>query len=168
MKSKEEILQERARKTAGKTMNNQWDGASMIQALQFSLYPEVFAIKDTYITEVFSLTDITTLPGTPAFVMGVVNRRGKMLCIINLKHILNIKSVGLTEMNKIICLKNGNTEFGIVTDSLLGASYIDTSKLNKNTLLITNELKLIEGVLPNGVILLNDIILLNNKALVVE
>jgi purine-binding chemotaxis protein CheW len=168
MKTKEEILQERATKTAGKKTNNQIVHAQNMQVLQFSLYPEVFAIPDTYITEVFSLTEITSLPGTPPYVMGVVNRKSKVLCIINLKHVLNIKSVGLTELNKIICLKKGTTEFGIVTDTLYGITQIDSAKLNKDTLLNSNELKIIAGIMPDGMIVLNDEVLLNNKILVVE
>ena len=81
---------------------------------------------------------------------------------------LNIKSVGLTELNKIICLKKGTTEFGIVTDTLNGIIQIDRAKLNKDTLLNNNELNLIAGIMPDGMIVLNDEVLLNNKILVVE
>jgi purine-binding chemotaxis protein CheW len=166
MQSKEEILKARAKKTAVKEQEVQ--NSSTIDVLQFSLYPEVFAIKQTYITEVFTLTDITALPGTPAYVMGVVNRKGKIICIINLKEVLNIKSVGLTEMNKIICLKKGNTEFGIVADALYGTIKMDEVELKHDTLISNSKLNLVDGVLPNATILLNDEMLLTSKALIVS
>jgi len=166
MSDKLEILQERARKTAIKEQIQQT--LESIAVLQFSLYPAVFAIRQSYITEVFSLTDITALPGTPAFVMGVVNRRGKVICIINLKELLNIKSVGLTEMNKIICLKKGETEFGIVADVLLGTTLIDKDELSTESLINNSAINFIDGVLPNGTIVLNDNALLDSRALVVE
>lgn len=165
MQTKEEILNERAKKTAFKAFDQQH--AHTIDVLQFSLYPALFGIKQSYITEVFTLTDITSLPGTPAFIMGVVNRKGKVICIINLKEVLHVKSVGLTEMNKIICLKKGNTEFGIVADALLGTMQIDEEDLQNETLLNKHSLNFIEGVLPCGTILLNDNALMDSKALVV-
>lgn len=167
MENKEEILRQRAKRTSGKKNNTGPDNAGKISVLQFSLYPETLAISDTYVSEVFSLTEITVIPGTPAFVMGVVNRRGRVICIINLKQILNIKTEGLTEMNKIICLKKGNTEFGIVTDSLLGVKMIDKTDINKGTLLNTDKFNLIEGITPDGIVILNDLNILNSKALIV-
>lgn len=168
MKTKNEILEERATRTAGKPPTENEKNKSLETVLQLSLYPDTFAIRDRYITEVFSLTEITPLPGTPACIMGVVNRRGKVLCIINLKPVLNIKSIGLTEMNKIICLKKGLTEFGIVADSLPGMSKIDLTKLNKDTLLKTMHTGIIEGIMPDGLQLIDDEELLTSKLLIAE
>jgi len=166
MPNKFEILQERATKTA--IREQKFEDSNVMSVLQFSLYPGIFAIRQTYITDVFTLTEITELPGAPAYVMGVVNRRGRVICIINLKEILQIKSVGLTEMNKIICLKKGESEFGIVADALFGTSTISGLNFSPEALLKNHSKSFIEGVLSNGTIVLNDSLLLDSKDLVVS
>lgn len=163
------ILLERAKKVAGRKENNILTTENTISVVEFLLSPERFAIEEKYVSEVLSLKEITSIPGTPAFVMGVINLRGRIVSIINLKTLFNLKERGLTELNKVIILKNESMEFGIVVDSISGNITIDlqtvsTPPLTLNTIDSHN----IKGITPDGLILLNATNLLYSKQIILK
>ncbi len=169
MDKDKEILIERANKVAGRKGNNTLITESTISVVDFLLIPEKFAIEEKYISEVLSLKEITSIPGTPAFVMGVINLRGKIVSIINLKTLFNLKERGLTELNKVIILKDENMEFGIVADSISGNKTIDLQTLSLPPLTLnTIDSENIKGITPDGLILLNAANLLISKQIILK
>lgn len=92
--------------------------------IEFRLASETYGIESTFVREVYSLKDFTPLPGTPSFVLGVFNARGKILSIVDLKKFFNLPEKGLGQLNKVIVLRNAKMEFGIVVDELIGARLI--------------------------------------------
>ncbi len=163
-----EILQKRAIKTAIKPKVITETNKDLFAFLQFKLIKEEYAIDYNLITEVFSLRDITPIPGTPPYIMGVVSRKGRIICIVNLKILFGIKQTNLTEMNKVISIRNGDNEFGIVADSIDGITEIDLSLLSEPPGNIENKEKFLQGVMPNGLIVINGINLITNKKLCIE
>ncbi len=169
MKSEKEILLERAKKTAvRKDIENQLTGETT-SVVEFLLASERYAFDEEYVSEVFSLKDITVIPGAPLFVMGVINLRGRIVSIINLKILFNLRESGLTELNKVILLKNEKMEFGIVADSILGNTVLLHNTLSPAPLTIDNiAAEYISGVTPEGLILLNAAQLLASKQIIVN
>ena len=158
------ILLERAKKLAGSKTVDCIRDVEEITVVEFVLSPEKFAIEGAFVSEVFTLNEITPIPGTPAFVMGVINLRGRMVSILNLKTLFNLKERGLTELNKVIILTNEHMEFGIVADSIVGHQVFARSSFSPPPLhldAIGNDF--ITGVSPDGLILLNATNLLSNK-----
>jgi purine-binding chemotaxis protein CheW len=169
MEKDKEILLERAKKVAGRKENNILKTENTISVVEFLLSPERFAIEEKYVSEVLSLKEITPIPGTPAFVMGVINLRGRIVSIINLKTLFNLKERGLTELNKVIILKDEKTEFGIVADSISGNKTIDLQTLSSPPLTLnTIESDNIKGITPDGLIILNAANLLNSKQIILK
>ena len=87
-------------------------GAHLLEILEFTLGHERYAFASTYVREVFSLTEITPLPGLPSHVLGVVNVRGRILSVMDIRRLLDFPNVGLTNLNKAIILHNGEMEAG--------------------------------------------------------
>jgi len=169
MEKDKEILLERAKKIAGRKENNILKTENTISVVEFLLSPERFAIEEKYVSEVLSLKEITPIPGTPAFVMGVINLRGRIVSIINLKTLFNLKERGLTELNKVIILNDEKTEFGIVSDSISGNKTIDLQTLSSPPLTLnTIESDNIKGITPDGLIILNAANLLNSKQIILK
>ena len=61
-----------------------------IQIVQFILGKERFAIDLFDVKEVVEYTTITKLPNVPAYIKGIIDLRGEITTIIDLKHRLNI------------------------------------------------------------------------------
>ena len=61
------------------------------------------------------------MPGVPPFVLGIANVRGQILSIIDLKSFFDLPQKGLGQLNKLIILRDGKMEFGVLADDILGA-----------------------------------------------
>jgi len=113
------ILRERAIKLARRPESESRVGET-IEILVFELSTETYGIEIEYIKEVFQLKSITTLPLTPGFIVGIMNVRGEILSIIDLKKFLELPGTPLSDLNKVVVLKKGLTSFGILADKIVG------------------------------------------------
>jgi len=100
-----------------------------IEIVVFQLASESYGIESTFIREVYPLKDFTILPGTPPFVLGIINVRGQIVSVIDLKKFFNLPEKGLGELNKVIIVQNKRMEFGILADIIHGTRLISTEKI---------------------------------------
>jgi len=164
MKDEKTILVERAKIIAGRKVDKSKQTGEVISVIEFLLVPERFAFEEHFVTEVLPLKQITSIPGTPAYVMGVINFRGRIVSILNLKTLFNLKERGLTELNKVIILKNQRMEFGIVADAINGNKSLALNSFSPPPLTLdTIGNEFITGITPDGLILLNAMNLLSSK-----
>jgi len=90
--------------------------------LTFSLAGEEYGIGILKIKEIIGMMPITTVPQTPEFVKGVINLRGKVIPVIDLRLRFKMEKAEYTERTCIIVveLKSQATDIliGIVVDSV--------------------------------------------------
>jgi len=96
----------------------------LLEIVEFRLAAETYGIGAAFVREIHPLQDFTPLPGTPPFVLGIVNVRGQILSVVDLKKIFALPGKGLGALNKVIVLRNERMEFGILADAILGARAI--------------------------------------------
>lgn len=119
-----EILRRRARELA-KTPDAEVGGARLMEILEFSLGPERYAFETSFVREVFPLIEITPLPNVPPYILGVVNVRGRILSVMDIRRLMDFVNVGLTNLNKAIILHNGEMELAVLADEIAGVYAID-------------------------------------------
>ena len=112
------ILKVRAAALAREHAKSPEEGLSA-QVIEFSLAYEKYAIETRFVREVYPLQNLTPLPCTPPFVRGMVNVRGEILSVIDLKSFFNLPNKGLTDLNKIIVLQLEGMVFGVLADAVL-------------------------------------------------
>lgn len=113
------IFKARARALAGEP--EQVDAAwEFLDILEFRLASETYGIESAFVREVYPLKDFTPIPGTPPFVLGIVNIRGQILSVIDLKKFFTLPDKGLGELNKVIIIRVDRREFGILADVIIG------------------------------------------------
>lgn len=169
MKSDEDILQERALKISGRRLANHLAPEEEITVVEFNLMPEHYAIDEYFVSEVIHLKELTSIPGVPSFVAGITNIRGKIISVINLKNFLGITSRGITDLNRIIVLKNKQMEFGILADSILGTKTIKTSALLPPPITIRGtEAGYVKGITSDGLIILDGSNILSTKSIIIN
>lgn len=168
MGKEQEILSERARMISGRKNSDDQFGRRTLSVIEFSMNYGNYAFEEEFVSEVLFFTYITAVPNTPPFVMGVINLKGRIVSILNLKVLFNLKDRGLTELNKVIVLKNDHMEFGIASDSITGNKSIFTDTLSPPPETLDNiGFKYIKGVTPDGLILLSASVLLSDKQIIV-
>ena len=113
------ILKSRARALAELRIPEKTEEES-VEVLEFLLAGETYAVETSYISETFPLIDFTPLFCTPLFVTGIINVRGRIVSIIDLRRFFELPVVGLSNLNRVIIVRDGNMEFGILADGIIG------------------------------------------------
>lgn len=122
------ILRKRARDLARQEEQDQGAGAGL-DILEFLLSFETYAIEMRWVAETCPLKDLTPLPCTPPFVAGIINVRGRIISVIDIRKFFDLPEKGLTDLNKVIILHNGAMEFGILADEILGTRTIPLTEV---------------------------------------
>ena len=90
--------------------------------LTFSLAGEEYGIGILKVKEIIGMMPITTVPRTPGFVKGVINLRGKVIPVVDLRRKFNVEEIAYTEKTCIIVVEiksqGGLVLIGIVVDSV--------------------------------------------------
>jgi purine-binding chemotaxis protein CheW len=90
--------------------------------LTFSLAGEEYGIGILKIKEIIGMMPITTVPRTPSYVKGVINLRGKVIPVADLRLKFGMEEIGYTERTCIIVVETRNQAdsvlIGIVVDSV--------------------------------------------------
>lgn len=100
-----------------------------LEVVTFLLAYETYGIETAYVREVYPLKDLTPLPCTPPFVAGIVNVRGQVISVIDIKKFFDLPEKGLTDLNKVIILSDGLMEFGILADAVLDVRSIPRQQI---------------------------------------
>ena len=103
------------------------------QYLTFNLGEEAFAIEIGKVREVLDYTSITKVPRTPAFLRGVINLRGSVVPVIDLRMILNMSAIQKTVDTCIVIVDvdiEGDTiQLGALADSVQEVVDIDVNQI---------------------------------------
>jgi len=108
-----------------------------VQVVEFILGNEHFAIDLFDVKEVVEYTRITKLPNTPAYVKGIIDLRGEITTIIDLKLNMNItENTEIADENKrIIVLDDTITrsKIGIMVDDVSSVSTFSQAQVEKTS-----------------------------------
>lgn len=92
------------------------------QYLTFSLGPEVYGIEILKVQEIIGMMPVTKVPRTPGFVRGVINLRGKVIPVIDLRTKFEMEPRDDTNMTCIIVVQvasvSQNITMGIIVDEV--------------------------------------------------
>jgi purine-binding chemotaxis protein CheW len=88
-----------------------------LEVVTFALAGEHYAVETRLVREVVRLTDYTALPGAPPFLVGVLNLRGDILAVIDLRVFLGVPVQGLTDLARVLVLGVERAEFGVLSDA---------------------------------------------------
>ncbi|TDT68583.1 purine-binding chemotaxis protein CheW [Hypnocyclicus thermotrophus] len=138
-----------------------------LQVVVFILDKNYYGVHILQVQEIIKMTEITQLPNTPDFIKGIVNLRGNIVPIMNLR-----KRFGLTEQKenenaKILILKLEELQFGIIVDEISEVEKVSVSSIEAPPKIVSG----VRGEFINGIAKTNDrlLILLNiEKILTLE
>jgi len=95
-----------------------------IQVIAFRLNKELIGVPIEQVIEITTNRDLTPVPKAPSFVIGVMNLRGKIVPVINLKEHLKIPyeiPEDVYKKNKIVILDTPKGEVGVLVDEIVGS-----------------------------------------------
>lgn len=89
----------------------------ILQLVTFKLGDEEYAVDILKVQEINRMVEITTVPNTPAFIEGVINLRGKVIPVVNLRSKFGLGPKALDSQSRIMVVNVGAT-IGLVVDSV--------------------------------------------------
>ena len=165
---KRSLLKKRAQALALRE-NDETGQQECIEIIVFRLAYETYGIETAFVREVYPLKDMTTLPGTPSFVIGIINVRGQIVSVIDLKKFFILPEKGLGELNKVIIMCNERMEFGILADVVEGTQSV---ALNEIMAVPSSDIgigeKYLKGVTKEHIVVLEAESILNDKNIIVN
>ncbi|MBC7197101.1 MAG: purine-binding chemotaxis protein CheW [Deferribacterales bacterium] len=130
------------------------------QYVTFSLNKEKYGIDIMGVDEILKVTEITPIPKAPDFIEGIINIRGKVLPVVDLKKKLSLGEITETEKARIIVTNINGKKLGFLVDEVFEVLRIE-EKLIDDAPALTVDLdsNYIEGVAKTdkGMIILLDI-----------
>lgn len=116
---KAQMLRDRARVLAQSVEDDSQDD-NPLKVVEFLLGQETYAFEAHYVREIYRLKDLTPLPCTPPHVLGIINVRGLMLPVIDVRTLLHLSHDTTTDRDAVVIIHGGEKEVGVLTDGTLG------------------------------------------------
>ncbi|HNJ40221.1 MAG TPA: chemotaxis protein CheW [Acidobacteriota bacterium] len=163
-----QILRNRARQLALEPPEPASDVLS-VAVIEFCLASETYGIELTSVREIIPLKELTPVPCTPPFVLGLMNIRGQLLSVISLKKFFQLPEKGLTDLNKVIVVSVGGFEIGILADAVLTVKTILLSEIQPAIHTFTGiHAQYLKGITREQTILLNLQELVTDQKLIIS
>ena len=140
-----------------------------LEIIEFRLATETYGIEAAFVRDVLPLKDFTPLPGAPSFVLGVINARGEIISVVDLKKFFNLPQNGMGQLNKVVILRNEQMEFGILADDILGVRSIALETIQASPPTVTGiGASYVRGVTAERVIVLDGEKILGDEQIIVH
>lgn len=164
---KEHILQARA-KTLSAEYREPEPGES-IEVVEFRLASERYAVEAQYVRAVCPLNDLTKIPCTPSFVLGIINVHGQFLSVIDIKKYFNFPPKKIEGAHKVIILCYDEMELGIVADDVAGVRRVFLSDIQPSFPALAGiQEEYLVGITNDRMVIFNAMALLSDKKIVVN
>ena len=143
--------------------------ADTLDLVEFLLAHETYAVESRHVREVYPLENLTPLPCTPAFVVGIVNLRGEILSVIDIKKFFDLPEKGMTDLNKVIVLQSDTMVVGILADAIVGVRGVPLSEVQPSLPTLTGiREKYLKGVTRERTVVLDAEKLLADEKIIVQ
>ncbi len=164
----ENILKSRARKLAEET-SAELNHVNTITVVEFQIAHEVYAIELNRIRVIHPLKALTFIPGTPDFIRGVINLRGEIISVVDLKVFFDLPDQDFTNLSQVIILSSDEMEFGILADEVLGVAELSKKDIRPSLPTLTGiRADYLKGVTGNSIVVLDVEKLLTDKKMVIN
>lgn len=125
---RERLQQRAARLAVAETTPTQ---EALLDVLVFEVSEELYAIETRYVEEVLPLRQFTPIPCTPAFVLGVMNVRGRICSILDLRRFFELPLAGLSDRNVVVALSGEGMEFCLLAERMVSSRTIAVAELQE-------------------------------------
>ena len=89
-----------------------------VRVLVFSLGGESYGVDIRDTREVIRPKQITSVPGTPAFIVGVMNLRGEIISIVDVRHFFDLKDIEKNRDMRVIITDAAGSSVGVMVDKV--------------------------------------------------
>lgn len=119
----------------------------VLQWVTFKLQEETYGINVMQVQEVLRYTEIAPVPGSPDYVLGIINLRGNVVTVIDTRSRFGLAPADVTENSRIVIIEAEKQVIGILVDSVAEVVYLKQSEIDTAPNVGTDEsARFIQGV----------------------
>ena len=89
-----------------------------MQVVAFKLHDEEYGVNIFQVQEINDMSDITRVPFAASFIKGVINQRGSVMPVIDLKKRLGIEETPYANSARIVTVIVGDLQVGMLVDAV--------------------------------------------------
>jgi len=97
------------------------------QLVVFQLGAELYGVEISRVHEIIRLQSVTRVPKAPGFVEGVINLRGKVIPVVDLRRRFGLPTADHTRASRIVVVELGDQVVGIVVDGVSEVLRVNTA-----------------------------------------
>ncbi len=121
--------------------------AKILQLVTFKLSSEEFGVDILKVQEIIKMMNVTKIPNAPVFIEGVINLRGKIIPIVDLRKRLGFKDREYDKSTRIIVVELDGLVLGFIVDSVSEVLRIPENTIEPPPSMVAGiESEYIEGV----------------------
>jgi len=131
-----------------------------LMCVNFMLGDELYGQDISFIQEVNRVQEITDVPGSPEYIIGVINRMGNVIPVMDLRKRLGLADLNITSKSRIIVVEFKESLLGLMVDSVHHVLEIPYDMISETPeTAVTDRNKFISGIgrLKDELIFLLDI-----------
>jgi purine-binding chemotaxis protein CheW len=110
-----------------------------IQFVVFDLAGEQYGVEIDSIESIIKCQAVSKLPGTPHFLEGVTNLRGKVIPVLDLRKRIGLEAIPISSDSRIMVITTYNIRFGVIVDGVSEVVHIPEEQVEP-----------VPGILSNG------------------
>lgn len=149
------ILEARARELAREPVIGT-AADDLLDVVEFELASERYGFDLAHVREVSPVRELTPVPGTPPFILGIMNLRGEIRTVIDVKKFFGLPEKGITQLNKIILLESADMQLGVLADAINGVGIVRLGELQTALPTLTGiRADYLRGVTGDGLVVLD-------------
>ena len=108
------------------------------QLVVFTLGEETYGVDIAIVREIIQMQPITQVPGTPYAVEGVINLRGSVIPIVDLRRRFSLEKVTRGKDTRVVVLNCKDHDIGVIVDSVDEVLRISTASIDPPSALVMN------------------------------
>jgi purine-binding chemotaxis protein CheW len=119
-------------------MTNGNNNAGETQLVVFDLASEYYGVDIGDVREIIRMQNVTRVPGTPAYMEGVTNLRGKVVPVVDLRKRLDLKVKAQTKESRIVVVDIGGKDVGVIVDGVTEVLRIPLASVEPPSQMVAN------------------------------
>jgi len=107
------------------------------QLVVFDLASEFYGVDIGDVREIMRMQTVTRVPGTPSFVEGVINLRGRVVPVVDLRKRLHLRVDEQTKESRIVVVDVARRDVGVIVDAVTEVLRIPLASVEPPSSMIT-------------------------------
>ena len=114
-------------------------GYGVRQLVVFELANEVYGINIGTVREIIRMQTVTYVPDSPNFVEGVINLRGRVIPVVDLRKRFGLPVTEATNESRVLVVDISGDDIGVIVDAVTEVQRISEDSIEPTTALVTTE-----------------------------